>query len=273
MSGDIREAVRERYRAAATGGSSCCGGVAAAEASPCCGSGGSRSVQFGYSFEELRALPAGADLALGCGNPTAIAGINAGETVIDLGSGGGIDCFLAARRVGSGGRVIGVDMTHEMLTRARAAAEAGGFTNVEFRLGEIENLPVADATADLVISNCVINLSPDKSRVFDEVFRVLKPGGRVSISDVVLASELSPEIRANARLFSGCIAGALLEEDYLGRLRAAGLAEVVVGKSVPYAKIEHLESLAREAGVGTEAVEEIVAATRSITVRAHKPSG
>lgn len=144
---------------------------------------------------------------------------------------------------------------------------------MEFRLGEIEHLPFADGIADLVISNCVINLSPEKSRVFEQVARILTAGGRVSISDVVLSRELSPEIRANARLFSGCIAGALLETDYLGLMRAAGLTEVVVETSVPYATIEHLEALAREAGVGTEAVREIVAATRSITVRAYKPTG
>jgi SAM-dependent methyltransferase len=180
----------------------------------------------------LQAIPAEADLGLGCGNPTALAGLQAGETVLDLGSGGGIDCFLAARRVGPAGRVIGVDMTAEMIDRARAAARQGSFQNVEFRLGEIENLPVADASVDAVISNCVINLSPDKGRVFRESFRALKAGGRLLVSDIVLTGELPAGAREDVELWAGCVSGALPEQEYLSLIREAGFSEVsVVGRT------------------------------------------
>jgi SAM-dependent methyltransferase len=222
MSEDIRSAVRDRYartaRQADQGGCGCgCG----------CG-GASQSEQLGYERSELQAIPAEADLGLGCGNPTALAGLQAGETVLDLGSGGGIDCFLAARRVGPAGRVIGVDMTAEMIDRARAAARQGGFQNVEFRLGEIENLPVADASVDAVISNCVINLSPDKGRVFRESFRALKAGGRLLVSDIVLTGELPAGAREDVELWAGCVSGALPEQEYLSLIREAGFSEVSV---------------------------------------------
>lgn len=182
-----------------------------------------------------QAIPAEANLGLGCGNPTALAGLKPGETVLDLGSGAGIDCFLAARRVGPTGRVIGVDMTPEMIDRARANARRGGFSNVEFRLGEIENLPLADSSVDVIISNCVINLSTDKPRVFREAFRVLRPGGRLLVSDLVLTSPLPAAVSQSLDAYVACVAGALTREDYLSAITAAGFKniEVVTEKNFP----------------------------------------
>ena len=196
MSEDVRNAVRSRYTKAAEENGSCCGDTRD------CGSTSLNSADFGYTIQELDNLPEGADLSLGCGNPTALAELEPGQTVVDLGSGGGIDVFLASSRVGPSGSAIGVDMTAEMVSRARAAAQRGGYPNVEFRLGEIENLPVADDTADVIISNCVINLSPDKSRVFTEALRVLKPGGYITVSDIVLTRDLDPKLRENAALLT-----------------------------------------------------------------------
>jgi SAM-dependent methyltransferase len=186
------------------------------------------STLLGYSDDDLAAVPDGADLGLGCGNPGAIAAMQAGETVLDLGSGAGFDAFLAARAVGPGGRVIGVDMTPEMVSKARANAEAGGYDNVEFRLGEIEHLPVADGTVDVIISNCVINLSPDKAAVFHDAFRVLRPGGRLAISDVVASAELPDEISSDLSLYSGCVAGASLISEVHSMLLEAGFDDVVI---------------------------------------------
>ena len=184
------------------------------------------STRLGYSEEDLDKVPKGADMGLGCGNPKAIAALQPGETVIDLGSGGGFDCFLAADEVGKSGCVIGVDMTPDMLSKARANAERGGFSQVEFRLGEIEHLPVPDNTADVIISNCVINLSPNKEQVFRDAFRVLKPGGRLAISDVVATVELPEEMRNDPQLVNGCMGNASLIENLENIMRAAGFAEI-----------------------------------------------
>lgn len=219
---DPRAVVREKYGAVAQGEADvagCCCGPKAADAA---------SQSFGYTAEQLAALPPGANLGLGCGNPLQFAGLAPGMTVLDLGSGAGIDCFLASREVGPSGRVIGVDMTPAMLERARANAAKGGFTNVEFRLGEIEHLPVADASVDVIVSNCVVNLSPDKPQVFREALRVLKPGGRLVVSDLVLLAPLDDELRRSVALYVGCVAGAARREDYLRMIREAGFREVEV---------------------------------------------
>lgn len=222
---EVKEMVRARYGGIAIGtvaetpASSCCGASAAALAD-------SKSTQMGYSADELAAVPEGANLGLGCGNPQAIAAMRAGETVIDLGSGAGFDCLLAAKQVGPSGHVIGVDMTHEMLKKARDNAARVGAANVEFRLGEIEHLPAADNTADVILSNCVINLVPDKAQVFREAFRVLKPGGRLAISDVVNIRELTPDLATDRALLCGCVAGAAPAENIVGWLQAAGFRDV-----------------------------------------------
>ena len=222
----VREAVRDRYAEVAKAGSSCCAG-----ASPCCGPSGEVndiSARLGYSEEDLAMAPEGANLGLGCGNPQAIADLKPGEVVLDLGAGGGFDCFLAARAVGPTGRVIGVDMTPEMVARARENAQKAQLGNVEFRLGEIEHLPVADALVDVIISNCVINLSPDKPAVFRDAFRVLKPGGRLAVSDVVATAELPAEWREDMALLSGCISGAADIEALARMISDAGFADVAI---------------------------------------------
>lgn len=238
---DIRVTVREKYGAIAEGKESgCCG-------SGCCGGETEVLGQIGYSSDQAAAVPEGSNLGLGCGNPLEFAGAKAGETVLDLGSGAGIDCFLASREVGPTGRVIGVDMTPAMLERARSNAAKHAYTNVEFRLGEIEHLPVADATVDLVISNCVVNLSPDKPQAFREAFRALKPGGRMLVSDLVLTRELDPELQKNVDLYVGCVAGASLKDDYLGHIRDAGFSSVEVVNESNYAVgIENLAEGSRE---------------------------
>ena len=207
----IRQAVRETYgQIAESNGSGCgCG------ASACCGTEGNSSaktasVNIGYSDDDVSSVPEGANMGLGCGNPHAIASLKEGEAVLDLGSGGGFDCFLAAKAVGDSGQVIGVDMTSEMITKARENAEKSGLGKVEFRLGEIEALPVADETVDVVMSNCVINLSPKKPKVFKEVFRILKHGGRLAITDVVATAAMQEDVRNNLELHDGCISGAAL---------------------------------------------------------------
>ncbi|MBV8578580.1 MAG: arsenite methyltransferase [Acetobacteraceae bacterium] len=216
---EVKELVRSWYGGVALGSASCCGPT---PASP------DASINMGYSAAELASLPEGADLGLGCGNPQALAVMRPGEVVVDLGSGAGIDCFLAARQVGDAGRVIGVDMTHEMLAKSRANAKLVGAENVEFRLGEIEHLPIADNTADVVISNCVINLVPDKEQVYREAFRVLKPGGRIAIADVVNTTPLPPELASDATLLCACLAGAATTRQIEDWLAAAGFTDVRV---------------------------------------------
>jgi SAM-dependent methyltransferase len=228
---DIRRQVRADYTLVVqTGGSSgCCG-----PSSSCCGDTPTVSIQtltalrLGYSQAELDLMPEGANLGQGCGNPGAIAALRPGEVVADLGAGAGIDAFLAARAVGPTGRVIGVDMTPEMVSTARRNAAASGFDHVEFRLGEIEHLPLGDATVDVILSNCVINLSPDKPQVFREAFRVLKPGGRLALSDVVATADLPPEWRDDPVLHSGCMAGAAKIADLEAMLAAAGFSHIAI---------------------------------------------
>ena len=188
----------------------------------------------GYSQEELNAVPEGANLGLGCGNPTALASLKEGERVLDLGSGAGFDCFLASKKVGKTGKVIGVDMTPEMLDKARANAKKGKYTNVEFRLGEIENLPVADNSVDIIISNCVINLSTNKERVFEEAFRVLAPNGRLMVSDIVLLKQLPEALQQDMEAYAGCIAGAEIKEKYLEMILKVGFEEVKVLQEKTY---------------------------------------
>lgn len=223
---EIKNVVRKEYAKFALAGTSCCPG-----AQSCCGSAPAADEigkRIGYSEDELKSAPEGANLGLGCGNPVALASLREGEIVLDLGSGAGFDCFLAAGQVGQTGRVIGVDMTPEMLSKARENAVRGGFANVEFRLGEIEHLPVPDNHVDAIISNCVINLSPEKDQVFREAFRVLKRGGRLMVSDIVLLRELPGAIRESIAAYVGCLAGAVLKDRYLESIRSAGFVDIQV---------------------------------------------
>ncbi len=258
----VRKAVRERY-----------GKIAKTET---CGCGcNSISQQIGYSKGELGSVPEGADLSLGCGNPVALASLKEGETVVDLGSGGGLDCFLAAKKVGTEGKVIGIDMTTEMLELARANCKKGGYKNVEFRLGEIENIPVADNTADIIISNCVINLSPDKQRVFKEAFRVLKPKGRLMISDMVLLSDLPGKVKNNVLAYVGCVAGADKKDEYLGKIKQAGFGQMEVVKEdhLPEMLLEEpdVKEFIEEERLTKKEIAEISNAIVSIKVSAVKP--
>ena len=220
----IKKIVRNRYAKIAKTNSSCC--------TTSCGCGAQTNKEMsklvGYSEEEMDSVPEGANMGLGCGNPTALASLKEGETILDLGSGGGFDCFLAANKIGKTGKVIGVDMTPEMLEKARANARKNKYKNVEFRLGEIENLPVADSSVDVVISNCVINLSPDKKRVFEEAYRTLSPNGRLMVSDIVLLEDLPDVIRKNAEAYGACIAGAEKKERYLALIEGAGFRNVKI---------------------------------------------
>lgn len=224
---NIKTIVKENYGKIAAGvKSSCCepsvsscGTKTAAE---------SVSAAIGYTQDEMQSVPEGANLGLGCGNPTALAELKEGETVLDLGSGAGFDCFLAAQKVGTTGKIIGIDMTPEMIAKAIRNALNGNYSNVEFHLGEIEHLPLPDASVDAVISNCVINLSPDKESVFKEVHRVLKSGGRMMISDIVLTQPLPDSVMKSVEAYTGCVAGAMLKDDYLALIRSAGFSDVSI---------------------------------------------
>jgi len=225
----IKSAVRERYAGFVTNNQSCCGPSANCGCSP-----EDPSLALGYATQDLAAVPEGANLGLGCGNPVALASLKPGDTVLDLGSGAGFDAFLASQRVGPEGRVIGVDMTPEMIARSSTLARTHGYANVEFRLGDIEALPVADGTVDAIISNCVVNLTTDKARTFREAFRVMKPGGRLMVSDLVLERPLPEAIRQDLDAYGACIAGALLKADYLQTIEAAGFERVTVASERRY---------------------------------------
>jgi ubiquinone/menaquinone biosynthesis C-methylase UbiE len=225
----IKDAIKSRYGAVAQGQL-----AVSTDHKSCCCKDELVSVSTGYSDTELETLPEGAELGLGCGNPTALAEINPGEVVLDLGSGAGVDCFLAAQKVGERGLVIGIDMTEDMLDRARENARKGGYANVDFRQGEIENIPVQDSTVDLVISNCVINLAPDKVRVFREIYRVLKPGGRLCVSDIVSKGRIPDLVREDMEKWAGCVAGALEKTEYLGIIRNLGFQYAEIRSEVDY---------------------------------------
>jgi len=220
---ELKNAVKESYSRVAKNATSCC-------SSGCCGSAKPQQIskKIGYTQEQMQAVPEGSNLGLGCGNPIALASLKEGETVLDLGSGGGFDCFLASKIVGRKGKVIGVDMTEEMLARARANAEKGGYGNVEFRLGDIEALPVEDNSVDIIISNCVINLVPSKEKAFREAFRVLRPGGRLMVSDIVLKKKLPDFIKQSIEAYVGCVAGAISKDKYLDAIKSAGFEDVRV---------------------------------------------
>jgi arsenite methyltransferase len=265
----VHEMVRQGYAAIATGKTPCCGGKKMAP--------GELARQIGYSTEELSALPEGANLGLSCGNPAALAALKPGEVVLDLGSGGGFDVFIAGRKVGATGRAIGVDMTPEMLAKARRHAagyrEQTGLDNVEFRLGEIEHLPVADHSVDAIISNCVINLSPDKPQVWREMARVLKPGGRVAVSDLALLRPLPQAVREMVEAVIGCVAGAVLVEETERLARAAGLTDVVLAKKSDFLKAKAdwndplYQKIAEHLPAGTTAADFIT----SLEIQARKP--
>ncbi|MGP8080134.1 MAG: arsenite methyltransferase [Dehalococcoidales bacterium] len=281
---EVQKTVRERYgkiaKESVSGGCGCGCGSPVSKISPCCGNApdavGEISKKVGYSEEEIKAVPEGANLGLGCGNPIALASLQEGEVVLDLGSGGGFDCFLASDRVGEKGKVIGVDMTAEMLDKARENARKGGYKNVEFRLGEIENLPGADNYVDVIISNCVINLSNDKKKVFEEAFRVLKPGGRLMVSDIVVLKELPEDIRESIDAYIGCVAGASTKTEYIKAIKAAGFEKVKVISEDTYPLDLFLDdpnanSIMADLKITTEQAKDISASIASVKVQGMKP--
>jgi SAM-dependent methyltransferase len=228
----IKKTVQDRYAKIANQKTSCCGSTEVCSGSSLSPEDMSKSV--GYTEEQMRSVPEDANLGLGCGNPTALASLKKGETVLDLGSGAGFDCFLAANKVGKDGKVIGVDMTPAMIKKAKENAKKNGYTNVEFRHGDIENLPITENSVDVIISNCVINLSPDKKQVFQEAFRVLKPGGRIIVSDIVLHKELPDYVKNSVEAYVGCIAGASLKSEYLKFIKEAGFKEITITDETPF---------------------------------------
>ena len=269
---EIKKVVRDGYAQIAKQGSSCCG-----PAKPCCGGANTAqdiSKSIGYTDEELENIPGGANLGLGCGNPVALASLREGETVLDLGSGAGLDCFLAAKKVGEKGKVIGVDMTPEMIDKARENARQGGYANVEFRLGEIENLPVADSSVDVVISNCVINLVPDKARAFKETFRVLKPGGRLMVSDIVVLTELPESIKNSIAGYIGCLSGAIMKDQYIEAVKEAGFKEVRVVDETFYpvdSMADGPTAIIKDSQIPPEKLAQYANSVLSIKVHAVKP--
>jgi arsenite methyltransferase len=271
---EVKKAVREGYGKMVQKNQPCCALV-----NSCCGGNGliqDISKMVGYSDDELKIVPEGANLGLGCGNPIALASLKPGEVVLDLGSGAGFDCFLAAAQVGKTGKVIGVDMTAEMIDKARENARKGDYDQVEFRLGEIENLPVADNQADIIISNCVINLSPDKPRVFQEAFRVLKPGGRLMVSDIVLLKPLPEEIKNSVFACIGCLAGAVTKNEYLGAIQGAGFQEIkIVDEAIPpselWANDPSTRELVNNLNPSKEKAKNLARSVLSMKVSAVKP--
>jgi SAM-dependent methyltransferase len=271
---NIRKVVREGYAKVAKTNKPCC------SESIACGKdiqiSEDISRRIGYTQEEIGSVPEGANMGLGCGNPVALASLKKGETVLDLGSGGGFDCFLAARRVGKDGRVIGVDMTPEMIDKARENARRGKYANVEFRLAEIENLPVADNSVDVVISNCVINLSTEKKRVFQEAYRALKPGGRLMVSDIVLSKKLPEIIRKNVSAYIGCISGAEIKNKYLQMIKDAGFREIKIIQENDF-PVEDMvndptaKAIVKNSKIPTEEIKKIATTVTSIKVSATKP--
>ncbi len=270
----VKKVVREGYAKIAKKEASCCSPVKS-----CCGGANpseSISKAIGYTDRELQEVPEGANLGLGCGNPVALASLKEGETVVDLGSGPGLDCFLAANKIGKTGKVIGVDMTPEMIEKARENCRKGKYDNVEFRLGEIENLPVADNFANAIISNCVINLVPDKKRVFRETFRVLRPGGRLMISDLVLLKELPDVIKNSVEAYVGCLSGAVMKDEYLNAIKAAGFKEVKVVEETSFpielmASDSTAKALVEEMKIPMEKLKDIARSVVSIKVQGIKP--
>src|SRR6204780_1134590 len=269
---NIREIVKDKYGEAAlraaTGGSSCCGATAASSSCGC-----DPITSNLYDAAQSGEIPAEAmQASLGCGNPTALAKLNAGETVLDLGSGGGIDVLLSARRVGPTGKAYGLDMTNEMLTLAEENKLKSGLTNVEFLRGEIEAIPLPDNSVDVILSNCVINLSADKDRVLREAFRVLKPGGRFAVSDVVVRGEVPLEIRRSIELWVGCVAGALSDDEYQGKLRAAGFEQIEIEPTRIY-KVDDAKEFLKSAGFDAEAIApQVEGKFASAFIRAKKPA-
>ncbi len=270
---EIKEVVKSRYAKVALHNMPCCG-----TRKSCCGGPDAEEIskKVGYNDMDLNSVPEGANLGLGCGNPVALASLKEGDAVLDLGSGAGFDAFLAAAVVGSSGKVIGVDMTPEMIEKAKANAVKGGFQNAEFRLGEIENLPVSDNEVDVIISNCVINLSPEKGKVFKEAFRVLKPGGRLMVSDLVLLKALPEIIRQSVEAYVGCIAGAVMKDEYLAAITDAGFRDLkVVGEDVYPVELAVNDPVAKaiysDAGIISDHAEEISGSVASIKVSAMKP--
>ena len=273
---DVRHAVRESY-AKIAGEEGCC-----LPTSKACGCGPEATAEdiskmMGYSDEELKNIPEGSNLGLGCGNPVALASLKEGEVVLDLGSGAGIDVFLAAKLVGETGKVIGVDMTPEMLERANKNAQEGNFENVEFRLGHIEQLPVADNSVDAIISNCVINLSPDKKQVFRETFRVLKPGGRLMVSDIVLLKDLPEAAKKSAELYVSCVAGALRKDEYLDAIQGAGFTDTrLVNETIVSSELFSNDPIGNEmiedSGLSAEDYKAAIESIASIKVHATKPT-